>query len=55
MTLSPQTAQALLEAAKHCLREHGGFTIKGATERMLRSAIASAEREIQEGKNENQH
>jgi len=29
----------LLAALEHCLREHGGFTIRGETERIARAAI----------------
>ena len=36
-------APELLEALKHCLLEHGGYTIKGETERIARAAIAKAE------------
>ena len=35
-------APDLLEALEHCLREHGGYTIKGETERIARAAIAKA-------------
>lgn len=33
---------ALVDALEHCLREHGGFTIKGETERKARAALALA-------------
>lgn len=36
-------APEMLEALKHCLREHGGFTIRGKTERLALAAIAKAE------------
>lgn len=36
-------APDLLEAAMHCLRNHGGFTIAGETERKLRAALSKAE------------
>jgi hypothetical protein len=35
-------APELLEALEECLREHGGFTIKGQCERRARAAIAKA-------------
>lgn len=35
-------APELLEALEECLREHGGFTIKGECERRARAAIAKA-------------
>lgn len=36
-------APDLLEALQECLREHGGFTIKGECERRARVAIAKAQ------------
>lgn len=36
-------APDLLAALKHCLQEHGGFTIKGKTERIALAALAKAE------------
>ncbi|NVD44355.1 hypothetical protein [Qipengyuania atrilutea] len=36
----------LLEALEECLREHGGFTIKGECERKARAAIAKARGEV---------
>ena len=36
------SAPELLEALQECLREHGGFTIKGECERRARAAIAKA-------------
>lgn len=35
-----QTIAELVEALEECLREHGGFTIKGQCERKAREAIA---------------
>lgn len=35
-------APDLLAALEHCLLEHGGYTIKGETERMAKAAIAKA-------------
>lgn len=35
-------APDLLAALQHCLREHGGYTIKGETERLAKAAIAKA-------------
>jgi hypothetical protein len=35
-------APELLEALEECLREHGGFTIKGEVEKRARAAIAKA-------------
>jgi hypothetical protein len=32
----------MLEALRHCLREHGGYTIRGETEKVVRAAIAKA-------------
>lgn len=37
-----KAAPDLLAALQHCLREHGGYTIKGETERLARAAIAKA-------------
>lgn len=39
------TNKALLEALVECLREHGGFTIKGECERKARAAIKLAKGE----------
>lgn len=33
---------ACVEALEHCLREHGGFSIRGETERKARAAIRHA-------------
>lgn len=33
---------ALVKALEYCLREHGGFTIKGECERQARAALAAA-------------
>ena len=35
-------APELLAALEHCLLEHGGYTIRGETERIARAAIAKA-------------
>lgn len=36
------SAPDLLAALEHCLLEHGGYTIKGETERKARAAIRKA-------------
>ena len=34
------TIDALADALRHCLREHGGFTIRGESERKALEALA---------------
>lgn len=41
MTHTPATAERLARALLECLREHGGFTIKGGVEREARAALAA--------------
>ena len=37
-----QWVREAIEALEHCLREHGGFTIKGESERKIRAVLSRA-------------